>query len=567
MPSGAREIKRRGVAQTSEQSAIVGIDLGTTNSLIAVVQDRVPRVLDVDGGPLLPSVVGMDAAGELLVGTAARNQWVAAPERTVRSIKRRMGERDYTVALGDTHHTPEEISAHILRRLAARATPALAGGVRQAVITVPAYFAQHQRQATMRAGELAGLEVVRLLNEPTAAALAYGLDRAGAETVLVYDLGGGTFDVSVVELGDGVTEVRASHGNRQLGGDDFDALILDELANAFHQRHGVDLRGNRQAMARLSRAAEAAKLRLSDHPYATIREEFLAEKDGRPLHLEAELTRSRFEELIAPLLDGTLEAVRRALRDAELDARALDAVLLVGGSTRIPAVRDLVAEELGCQPRQDVHPELAVALGAAVSGALAAGVDVGTVLVDVCPHSLGVSAVGLQAGQYSEDVFVPLIRRNTVIPVSRSEFFYTLTPDQTAVNVEVYQGEELVASRNTRLGAVRFEGLSKAPDGGQREVLVAFDYDVNGILHVAAVDRRTGRKREAHLHTAALSEVAATGGEDEVLRQRLERLRGNVPETAAQRLRGLLERQVAAGEAAAWREEAADFLLEYGGEY
>ena len=545
-------------------SEIVGIDLGTTNSLIGVVREGVPTILEVDGAALLPSVVGLDAAGTLLVGTPARNQLVAAPERTVRSIKRHMGDPEHTVTLGSSPYTPEALSAHILRRLAEAAGPALGREVRRAVVTVPAYFAQRQRQATMRAGELAGLDVVRLLNEPTAAALAYGLDRQGAETVLVYDLGGGTFDVSVVELGGGVTEVRASHGDRQLGGDDFDALIRDELLAAFAAEHGLDLRGDRQAMGRLTRAAEAAKMRLSDHPYAEIREEFLAEQAGRSLHLEFELTRARFEEMIQPLLAGTTEAVRRALRDAGMEAGALDAVLLVGGSTRIPAVRELVAAELGFEPRQEVHPDLAVALGAAVSGALADGLEVGTVLVDICPHSLGISAVGQQAGSFSDDVFVPLIPRNTVIPVSRSEFFYTLTPDQTTVDIEVFQGEELVASRNTRLGNVRFERLSPNPDGGRREVLVRFDYDINGILRVAAVDRRTGRERDVHLHTAALAPVAAAADEDAILRQRLERLRGHVSGAAADQLRDLLDRPGAAG---AWREAAADFLLEHGGEY
>jgi molecular chaperone DnaK len=255
------------------------------------------------------------------------------------------------------------------------------------------------------------------------------------------------------------------------------------------------------------------------------------------------------------------------LKDADTQAAALDAVLLVGGSTRIPAVRDLVAAELGCEPRQEVHPELAVALGAAVSGALADGLDVGTVLVDVCPHSLGVAAVALQAGALSHDVFIPLIPRNTVVPVTRSEFFYTLTPDQTAVDVEVYQGEELVASRNTRLGEVRFTGLSRSADGGPREVLVHFDYDVNGILHVAAVDRRSDKRREVHLHTVALAEVAAPTGEEDILLQRLERLRDHVQGAAAQRLQALLEGPPPGEEGGAWREEVADFLLEHGGEY
>ena len=551
----------------SDIAGIVGIDLGTTNSLVAVVDGGTPRVLEVERAPLMPSVVGVDPQGLRIVGQAARNQSVAAPERTVRSIKRHMGEPGFQAMLGDQRCTPEEISSWILRALVEGAATELGGAPARAVITVPAYFADRQRQATMRAGELAGLEVVRLLHEPTAAALAYGLDRAGAETVLVYDLGGGTFDVSVVELGGGVTEVLASHGNRRLGGDDFDALLVDELVQAFQRRYGVDVRGDRVAMARLARAAEAAKMHLSDHAFATVQEEFLVERDGHPLHLEAEITRARFEELITPQLEGTLDSMRRALKDAKLDPRALDAVLLVGGSTRIPAVRELVAMELGREPRQEVHPDLAVALGAAVSAAIADGVEVGTILVDVCPHSLGVRAVGSSAGLYTEDLFVPLIHRNTVIPVSRSEFFYTLTPAQDAVDVEVFQGEEPVATRNTRLGEVRFAGLSPSPDGGQREVLVAFDYDINGILHVAAVDRRTGRREEVRLHTAALE--AVDQGEAGVLRRRLQRLRPHLAADLQGRLDALVDegQGLAAAALDAWQEKAADFLLEHGAEY
>jgi len=556
---------------------IVGIDLGTTNSLVAVVQAGRPRVLSVDGAALLPSVVGLDEQGQRLIGQAARNQYVAAPERTVRSIKRQIGKPDYRAALGEATFTAEEISSWILRRLAEAAASELGEDIRRAVITIPAYFSDRQRQATMRAGELAGLEVVRLLHEPTAAALVYGLNREGAETALVYDLGGGTFDVSVVELDTGITEVRASHGNRELGGDDFDALLVDALLRQFQEQHGVDLRGDRLAMARVVRAAEAAKIRLSDHPYAEVREEFLATKGGKALHLEAELSREGFEEMIEPLLAGTLESVRRALKESGVDARALDEVLLVGGSTRIPRVRELVAEELGCDPRQELDPDLAVALGAAVQAAVISGAGVDAVLVDVCPHSLGIRARGLRGGQEDYDMFVPIIPRNTAIPVSRSERFYSAHPDADTVKVEVFQGEAQAASRNTPLGEMMFHKLSPDPDGGSREVLVAFDYDINGILHVAAIDRRNGKREEMHLHTAALAEVAAAGSalppEAAALLGKLRTLQGRLegsPATGALELIAQAEAfgtDVGSEALTSWQEAASGFLFEHSPEY
>jgi molecular chaperone DnaK len=552
---------------------IVGIDLGTTNSLVAIVEGRRPRVLPVEGSNLLPSVVGIDAEGRRIVGQAARNQYITAPERTVRSIKRRMGRPGETVTLGGTVYTPEEISSFILRRLADEATLQLGREVRRAVITVPAYFTDRQRQATVRAGELAGLDVARLLHEPTAAALAYGLDRAGARTALVYDLGGGTLDVSVVEMAEGITEVRASHGNTQLGGDDFDRLIVEWLLARFQQEHGVDLRTDPVALARVTRAAEAAKIHLSAHAYAEIREEFLAQKGGRNLHLQAELSRTEFEKMIRPLLESTLTSVRTALKEAGIDRRALDEVLLVGGSTHIPAVWELVAEELGKEPRQDISPEEVVALGAAVHAAAIAGVGVDAILVDVCPHSLGVRAVDVEHGELRTDIFVPIIRRNTTIPVSRSRFFYTLFPEQDEVEIEVYQGESPVASHNTRLGRLHLRDLSPSPDGRQREVLVAFDYDLNGILHVAAIDRRSGRREELRLDTVGRAQADGTlPGEAQDL---LERLRSTqLPPEAAEARREREEllaeaerlRTASAAEVERWTERAAAFLFEHGGE-
>lgn len=553
------------------EDVIVGIDLGTTNSLVAIVRDGAPVILPVEDQALLPSIVGVDEQGEVIVGNTARNQYLAAPERTVRSIKRHMGEPGYQVRLGDKDYTPEEISSIILRRLAESASEQLGQPVRRAVITIPAYFADRQRQATMRAGELAGLEVVRLLHEPTAAALVYGMGKSGVENAVVYDLGGGTFDVSVVELGGGMTEVRASHGNRQLGGDDFDELIVEAMLGSLDRAVQAELRNDRIAMARLSRAAEAAKIHLSDHPFVGIREEFLGVHNGRPVHLEMELTRTEFVRLIEPLLNSTLDAVRRALRESGIDRRALDAVLLVGGSTRIPAVRDLVSAELGLEPRQNIHPDQAVALGAAAQAGALAGLDVDAVLVDITPHSLGIRALGYWNGMRTNDLFSQLIRRNTPIPVSKSEFFYTSHEDQTEASIEIYQGEDPRASRNTLLGEFMLEGL---PRGGGQEILVSFDYDINGILHVSAVDRSTGKSKEIAVHTSALKEVEPASSEFQILLSRLQALDSTtMGPTVSKLLMDLLAEapEVAAAKDPAqiesWQDRASEFLFEHGKEY
>lgn len=477
----------------AEAARIVGIDLGTTYSLVAVVERGQPRILADQGERLLPSAVGFTAGGELLVGTPARNQYVLEPERTIMSIKRQMGT-DAGVSLAGHEYTPQEISAFILRRLKAVAERELGEPVPRAVITVPAYFSDAARQATKDAGEIAGLEVVRILNEPTAAALAYGLGRELDQKVAVYDLGGGTFDVSIAELSQGVIEVRASHGNTHLGGDDFDRLIVERIADQFQQQHGVDLRADRRALARLTRAAEQAKITLSGQPYARLTEEFIVSKEQHhPLHLDMELARTEFEDLIRPLVRSTLDSVDRALEDAGLRARDLQQVLLVGGSTRIPLVRRLLAEHLGQEPRSEVHPDEAVALGAAVQAAAIAGEPVEAVLVDVTPHSLGIETAGMVLGHLLMDRYSVLIPRNTTVPCSKTEAFYTLTPQQDRAQVRVYQGDESVASRNARLGEFTFTGISPAPSGEPREVLVRFDYDVNGIVQVSAIDRRTNR--------------------------------------------------------------------------
>jgi molecular chaperone DnaK len=508
-------------------STIIGIDLGTTFSLVAVVENGHPRILADQGERLLPSVVGFSAKGEMLVGTPARNQLLLEPENTVKSIKRKMGSAEKVVLAGQ-EYTPQEISAFILRTLKQIAERSLGRSVERAVITVPAYFTDAARQATKDAGEIAGFEVARIINEPTAAALAYGLDREGDQKVAVYDLGGGTFDVSIVELSQGVIEVRASHGNTRLGGDDFDELVAEHVVERFQAEHGLDLRQDRRAQARLARAAEQAKIRLSDNPYTRLTEEYVARKHGiLPLHLDLELSRAAFEDMIRPLVRSTLEAVDRALKDAGLRPKDLDKVLLVGGSTRIPLVRQMLADHLGQEPHADVHPDEAVALGAAVQAAVIAGEPVQAVLVDVAPHSLGIETARFVLGHLLHDRYSVLIPRNTTIPCSKAESFFTLSPEQDRARVRVYQGDEPVASRNLLLGEFMFEGISPAPSGENREVVVKFDYDVNGIVQVAALDRRTNRSESITITASRdrLSEAEKERGKEKLaaLDRRLER--------------------------------------------
>src|SRR5262245_5073089 len=456
---------------------IVGIDLGTTNSEIAIVRDGQPHVLAEDGDPILPSFVGLSDDGRLLVGNAARNQWVLAPERTVKSIKRKMGQ-DVKVQLGDQEYSPQEISAMILRKLKDRAEAELGQNVRKAVITVPAYFNDAQRQATREAGELAGLEVVRILNEPTAAALTYDPGPRDLQRVLVYDLGGGTFDVSIVQAQEGVVEVLASHGDTQLGGDDFDEILMNYVAERFQGEHGVDVRGNRVSEARLLNAVEVAKRHLSDHQFARIEEEFIAEKDGVALHLTAEVGREEYEELIRPLLDRTMDHLQQSLDDARLTARQVDRVVLVGGSTRTPLVSRLLEERLGQAPHREVNPDLCVAMGAAVQGAIIAGQDVGAVLVDITPHSLGIKCLDVGGDDFMpfEFRFAPIILRNTPLPASRSEVFRTVHDRQPVVEIDVYQGESDDVRRNHRVGRFMIEGLAQVPAGNQ--IVVQLDLNL-----------------------------------------------------------------------------------------
>ncbi len=472
---------------------IVGIDLGTTNSEIAVVRNGQVEVLGENGEKILPSVVGLDPAGRLLVGTPARNQWILAPDRTVRSIKRKMGQ-DVKVRLGPQLYTPQEISAIILRTLKERAERQLGRPVRKAVITVPAFFNEIQREATREAGELAGLEVVRIINEPTAAALTYEAHTDRCERLLVYDLGGGTFDVSIVQVERDVVEVLASHGDTHLGGDDFDQLLLDYVCDAFLDEKGVDLRQSPVSKSRMLQSVEAAKIRLSDEAFTQLAEEFIAEKDGTPLHLRREISRGEYEELILDLLKKTLECVDRSLSDAKLHARQIDKVILVGGASRTPLVRQLLEERLGQPVHAEVHPELCVAMGAALQGAMIAGVDVGPVLVDITPHTLGICVLGMADGMPSPFVYSPIIHRNTPLPASRSELYRTVFDRQSKVSIEVYQGENRDVRFNDLVGEFMLEDLAEVDAGNP--ILVRFDLDLDGILKVTAREKATGREKQ-----------------------------------------------------------------------
>jgi len=481
---------------------IVGIDFGTTNSEVAIVIDGKPHLITDGKQRLIPSVVGLSPEGELLVGQAAKNQYILHPERTVKSIKRKMGT-DFRARLGDKEYSPQEIAAVILKKLKTMAEKFLGEKVEKAVITVPAYFSDAQRQATKDAGEIAGLEVARIINEPTAAALAYGIDRGEAHTVLVYDLGGGTFDVSIVELNSGVIEVKASHGNNHLGGDDFDQKIMDSLVEAFESKHAVNLRENLKALARLNKAAERAKIRLSDHPFAEIVEEFLAKKASTPLHLKQELGRNHFNDMIGKLIESTGESIDRALKDAELKPADIDKILLVGGSTRIPLVREIVMEKMAQEPHAEINPDEAVALGAAVQAAIIAGEKVDAVLVDVTPYSLGIEVAEFMLDDIYADRYSVIIPRNTVVPVTKSEVYYPMFPDQDQVRIKVYQGEHKTASQNVLLGEFMIDKIPPAKDeDDSRDIVVQFDFDVNGILNVNATLKDTANTKSLAVKAA-----------------------------------------------------------------
>jgi molecular chaperone DnaK len=487
---------------TENNGKIIGIDLGTTNSVLSVIKNATPILLEIQGERLLPSVIGISPQQQLLVGTPARNQWTVAPERTIRSIKRKMGSNE-TVTMAGKAYTPQEISAFILRTIKESAEKALGEAVARAVITVPAYFNEVQRQATIEAGAIAGLQVERIINEPTAAALAYGygVDPDEHLRVLVYDLGGGTFDVSVIEMNMGVVDVLATAGNNLLGGDDFDERLAALLADEFQEEHGVDLRTDHQAWARLLRTAEEAKIHLSDEPLTTVSLEYIAQDtQGNALHLRRELTRAEFIAAIDDLLEQTIESIDQALTDAGLEASDVNRVLLVGGSTRIPAVWQMVAERLGQDPHIEIDPDAAVALGAAVQAGIIAGEEIDAILVDVTPMSLGIETATISlAGQLNADHFAPLIHRNATIPVQKSESFTTIFPGQETIHIKVYQGENIVASQNTLLGDFMVEEVKSNRSDGLGEVTVNFQLDINGILNVTVTDRGSGKRTSEQL--------------------------------------------------------------------
>ncbi|MGI6698506.1 MAG: molecular chaperone DnaK [Clostridiales bacterium] len=468
-------------------SKVIGIDLGTTNSCVAVMEGGEPVVIpNAEGSRTTPSVVAFSKKGERMVGQVAKRQAITNPEGTVSSIKRLMGS-DKKVKLHDKEYTPQEISAMILQKLKMDAESYLGEKITKAVITVPAYFTDSQRQATKDAGRIAGLEVLRIINEPTAASLAYGLDKGENQKVLVFDLGGGTFDVSILELGEGVFEVLATSGNNKLGGDDFDDRIIDYLAAEFKKEHGIDLKKDRTAMQRLKDEAEKAKKELSGVMSTSINLPFITADASGPKHLDMTLTRAKFEELTADLVEATMEPMRKALSDAGLSAGQIDKVILVGGSTRIPAVQEAVKKITGKDPYKGINPDECVAIGAAIQAGVLTGEVKDIVLLDVTPLSLGIETLG--------GVFTKLIERNTTIPTKKSQIFSTAADGQTSVDVHVLQGERPMAAQNVTLGRFQLTGIPPAPRGVP-QIEVTFDIDANGIVNVSAKDLGTGKEQK-----------------------------------------------------------------------
>ena len=465
----------------------IGIDLGTTNSVVAVMEGGKPTVIaNAEGSRTTPSIVGFSKSGERLVGQLAKRQAILNPDRTIISIKRHMGD-DYKKNIDNKDYTPQEISAMILRKLADDASNYLGEKVTSAVITVPAYFNDAQRQATKDAGKIAGLEVLRIVNEPTAAALAYGLEKEKSEKVLVFDLGGGTFDVSILEIGDGVHEVLSTSGDTRLGGDDFDQKIIDWLCEEFKKQEAIDLRADKQAMQRLKEAAEKAKCELSSVVETNINLPFITADANGPKHLDISLTRAKFEELSHDLLERCKTPVETAIKDAGISKSEIDEVVLVGGSTRIPAVQALVKEYTGKEPNQSVNPDEVVAVGAAVQAGVLAGEVKDIVLLDVTPLTLGIETLG--------GVMTPLVQRNTTIPVSKSQTFSTADDNQTAVDIHVLQGERPMARDNKSLGMFRLDGIPPAMKG-MPQIEVTFDIDANGIVNVTAKDKATNKEQK-----------------------------------------------------------------------
>ncbi|KGF07815.1 molecular chaperone DnaK [Ezakiella coagulans] len=505
-------------------SKIIGIDLGTTNSCVAVMEGGDPTVIhNIEGNRTTPSIVAFTKEGERLVGETAKRQAVTNPDRTISSIKREMGT-DYKISIDGKDYTPEEISAMILQKLKADAESYLGETVEDAVITVPAYFTDAQRQATKDAGRIAGLNVKRIINEPTAAALAYGMDKEeGQHKIMVYDLGGGTFDVSILEVGDGVFEVMATRGNNRLGGDDFDNKLVDYIADEFQKENGVDLKSDKMSLQRLKEAAEKAKKELSSTMTTNINLPFITATQNGPLHLNMDITRAKFNELTSDLVEKTIAPVKDCIKDAGIEVSDLDKILLVGGSTRIPAVQDEVKKLTGRDPQKDINPDECVAIGAAIQGGVLTGEVKDLLLLDVTPLSLGLETLG--------GVTTKLIERNTTIPAKKSQVFTTASDSQTSVDIHVLQGEREFAKDNTTLGRFQLTGIAPAPRGIP-QIEVTFDIDANGIVNVSAKDMATGKQQSITITAsnkmsedeikAKVKEAEKYAAEDEKAKQNIE---------------------------------------------